>query len=500
MHCFLLPLFFVLHNYMQYYGLVPGPVATSMLGTIELIFMGAFVVVLLLSRNINKSLLIVTAAGIPALFYGVVKDFISGTLQLPLLAKYTVLLPAVLVMEIIIMVWVSRKKDFRKINFFLNLLLLVFIAMDGFLFFRSENDLFLQQNLLTKKDTLASPPAPVLANTPDVYYLLFDCYPGTDFLQHYLGYDNMGLDSALKEKGFHVLNHPSSNYNRTAFSMAATLNFNYLKGIHSYTRVTAQQYKQTVLTVQYASAPEYFQQCGYELYNLSIFDIAAHPSMLKESFLTLPGKNMLLYNTISERIRRDIGWNFTIGRFARSRPATDPNFVPPGVISTFLHKRDFNHTVADSLEKIAAQKTARPKFIYAHLYLPHPPFFYDKDGKSNDIHEITSPAGLVNKELFFSYLQYSNKVMLSLANHILKESSRPPVIIIQSDHGCRDFSGVPFIPALCFTNYSAFYFPDKNYSMLYDSMSNVNTFPIVFNKYFNTHIPLARDSSIFLGY
>jgi len=36
--------------------------------------------------------------------------------------------------------------------------------------------------------------------------------PGTDFLQQYLGYDNTGLDSALKEKGFHVLNHPSSNY------------------------------------------------------------------------------------------------------------------------------------------------------------------------------------------------------------------------------------------------------------------------------------------------
>ncbi len=104
-----------------------------------------------------------------------------------------------------------------------------------------------------------------------------------------------------------------------------------------------------------------------------------------------------------------------------------------------------------------------------------------------------------NKTRFLSYLRYTNRVMLQLVDTILQHSARPPVIVVQSDHGFRDFEGGP--PAtqrdLFFKNYSAFYFPDKAYSGLYDTMSNVNTFPVLLNTYFGTHIPLQRDSSVF---
>jgi hypothetical protein len=72
------------------------------------------------------------------------------------------------------------------------------------------------------------------------------------------------------------------------------------------------------------------------------------------------------------------------------------------------------------------------------------------------------------------------------------------LIILQSDHGFTDFEGGPSKPALFFKNYSAFYFPDKNYSSLYDTMSNINTFPVIFNKYFGMNIPLQKDTSVFV--
>jgi len=110
---------------------------------------------------------------------------------------------------------------------------------------------------------------------------------------------------------------------------------------------------------------------------------------------------------------------------------------------------------------------------------------------------VITADGKRNKALFLSYLQYTNKIMLAVIDKIQQGPGGPPVIVVQGDHGFRDFIGGPRQHDLYFKNYSAFYFPDGNYAGLYDSLSNINTFPLIFNKYFNTNIPLQKDSTIF---
>jgi hypothetical protein len=51
-----------------------------------------------------------------------------------------------------------------------------------------------------------------------------------------------------------------------------------------------------------------------------------------------------------------------------------------------------------------------------------------------------------------------------------------------------------------FPNLNAIYFPDKNYKDLYSEMSPVNTFRVIFNNYFGQHLPLLKDSSVFVAY
>jgi hypothetical protein len=499
-HSFLLPIFFILHNYKQYYGLVSGEVAIKTLFKILIIFLIFFLLLWALTRNINKTLQLLTLMGVVFLFYGVIKDFFQLTLHAYFISRYVVLLPLVLISTIILTRRIIKKKDYRKSNLFQNALLLIFIFIDGVMLLFSDNSFFLRRNLLTKNAYTKLDRLPNPSSRPDVYYLLFDSYPGTFFLRDYMDYDNSSFNTALKEEGFHVLEDPKSNYNRTAFSMAATLNFEYLRNIRSFSPISSRDYNHARLTIEESLVPKIFKHYNYAFYNLSVFDIDGTPSIRRENFLTMPEQNVLLYNTLIERLKNDLLWNLVTGKYAIGAVQKMAERKADELASELEEKKDFNNTIIDSILKIPLQKTGLPKFVYAHFYLPHPPFFYDENGKSNDLKYVVTDESLRNKSLFLSYLKYTNKIILEITGKIIQAGGNKALIVLQSDHGFRDFEGGPGKPELFFKNYSAFYFPDKNYSALYDTMSNINTFPVLFNKYFNTKIALQKDTSVFLSY
>ena len=65
------------------------------------------------------------------------------------------------------------------------------------------------------------------------------------------------------------------------------------------------------------------------------------------------------------------------------------------------------------------------------------------------------------------------------------------VIIIQGDHGifasyCKDKDNLYKI-------LNAYYFPDRDYSLLYQKITPVNSFRVIFNKYFNAEMKLLED-------
>jgi hypothetical protein len=356
----------------------------------------------------------------------------------------------------------------------------------------------LHKNLLVKNYSLKPLQLPPTHEMPNVYFLVFDSYPGTSFLREYMNYDNTPFDQKLQDKGFYIVKSPKSNYNRTAFSIASTLNFSYLENIKTNDYISPKRYAEANLTVKEAIVPQFFEHLNYSVYNLSVFDIGRSTPIHRETYLTMPQKNILLYNTLPQRLKNDLLWNLLAGKHAI--PFVQKIFAQNEVELKKEHeqKNVFNRKALDSLLKITSQKTRFPKFVYAHFYLPHPPFFYDENGKENDIKYVMTKSSLENRDLFLSYLKYTNKIIEELLDIINRTSSNKSVIIVQSDHGFRDFAGSERCPECFFKNYSAIYFPDKDYSTLYDSLSNINTFPILFNKYFNSKIPLQKDSCVFL--
>jgi hypothetical protein len=65
------------------------------------------------------------------------------------------------------------------------------------------------------------------------------------------------------------------------------------------------------------------------------------------------------------------------------------------------------------------------------------------------------------------------------------------------DHGYRNLPSVKR-PFNLLQNMSAVYIPGGNPIKMYDSISGVNEFRVLFNKLFNQNFPILKDSGIIL--
>jgi hypothetical protein len=89
--------------------------------------------------------------------------------------------------------------------------------------------------------------------------------------------------------------------------------------------------------------------------------------------------------------------------------------------------------------------------------------------------------------------------MIEIIDNLMEQSTQPPIIIIQGDHGAPinwEGYGYPKENKLAILN--AYYLPGVEVGdILYDSITPVNTFRLVFDLYFNGNLGLLEDESIF---
>ena len=264
----------------------------------------------------------------------------------------------------------------------------------------------------------------------------------------------------------------------------------YLTWLKETTGTLSSVYYKAASSVEISPVIQYMKTAGYDFYNLSIFDFEGHPSIQKNYFVSGESKSVILYNTLWESYKRDIRWNFYDA-------PTDDSVVSSEDRESLFNKRglSYNDVIIDSLIKLSAITDKRkPRLIYAHVYIPHFPYLYNADGIPYK-DSVYSATILHDKKRFSEYTGYGRKILVSLVEQLFQNNNQP-VIILQSDHGAALalYDGSP--KSYRFSNYSAFYFPDKDYTMLYHSISNINTFRVVLNKYLHQQFPLLPDSTI----
>jgi len=81
-------------------------------------------------------------------------------------------------------------------------------------------------------------------------------------------------------------------------------------------------------------------------------------------------------------------------------------------------------------------------------------------------------------------------------------SSNPPIIILQGDHGPA-FYTTSKIETTCLSErtsiLNAYYLPNLHINPLYEHITPVNSFRVIFNAYFSTHFELQDDLIFYNG-
>ncbi len=222
---------------------------------------------------------------------------------------------------------------------------------------------------------------------------------------------------------------------------------------------------------------------GYETVNCSIFDLQGNPSPIEESLLPLKTR-LITDQTLYSRVRRDMGW--MLFQYLRG-PLSD---------ELINSSRYNNEKLIAALKAASVAHATHPRFIYAHLNLPHPPYYYDRNGNPKKVKAEYAPTDEDDVPAYLDYVAYTNTVARDLISTIQKNEQGRAVILFMGDHGLRYHDRLGYNPVYFVQNKNAVYLPGKDYHLFYDSISGVNQLRVVLNTLFRQKIPLIKDSIV----
>ncbi len=475
---FLLAIFFCLHGYVENYELV---FVKSLF--ITFFYTLAFVLLLFIFCNVlfkqkQVAALASFCLGVYVLFFGAFFDFVKGIPSFSWLHAYKFFIPISLVLIVFLIFFVKRSENYRvKLFSFFNLLLIVFCTYDAVL---------ISLKLKAKGDAigLTKIEIPAKQNKPNIYLLLFDEYPGYKSLENDFNFKNDFFYDSLKVNGFQFL-PTSSNYNSTFFSVASLLNMQYVNNTYDSLIITAKEDFKRLVEIKNNKVTKTFKDIGYDINNLSIFDIGEIPSPYF-NFFVKTNTDLITNKILHKRVFKDIGLQML----------SNSDKYNSLLESYFLQNEVSNKNIEEEIQLISANNKNVPHFTYAHFLMPHFPYYFDSLGNKMNTKIVVDEKSLYNKIYFISYLKYVNTAILKMTNQIISKDSSAILIII-SDHGFRNNTDSN-LHASQFNNICAIRFPNTLKQDFSNIKSNVNLFPLLFNRLFNQKMPILPDSSIFL--
>ena len=262
----------------------------------------------------------------------------------------------------------------------------------------------------------------VSRTSPDVFFILLDGYGRQDQLKRVFGFDSSPFVDELKGQGFFVAERARSNYCQTSLSLASALNLDWIQGL--FPKGNADRLELNSL-VDRPKVVRDLRAIGYDTVAISTgfpgFDFSGFDLVIDQ-----PAEVTYFESTLLELT-----------------PISMPGQM---VDSQYDRRRLYLVEGFGALNKMAA-RTAKPRFVFAHILAPHPPFVFDAE-------EPVRPRGAFSYQDGSDYfdsgktaesyasgyvgqLRWLNVRVIETVRTLVNRPGPKPIVMILSDHGSK---------------------------------------------------------------
>jgi hypothetical protein len=323
---------------------------------------------------------------------------------------------------------------------------------------------------------------------PDVYHIVLDRYAGSTALEDVYDFDNEPFLTALEAQGFTVARHAHANYIKTPFSLASSLNMEYLDvgALKAVAEDGSDREPIHRVLGDHLVVPTSLKELGYSYINVANWWAPTATNVDADRIFKYEGQDE--FSTV-------------LAQTTILRAFTEPEAAPTDPWDWRVLRE---HTLygMDRLDEIP--ELPGPKYVFGHLLIPHDPYVFDADGSFMDREQVAAQG---QPESYRRHLSYANSRMLQLVDRILAGSGEDAIIVISADEGPfplryrQDESGFDWRDATDaeleekFGILFAMRVPgvDLTEHGFHDAISSVNTWRIVFNARFGTDLPMLPD-------
>ena len=459
-------------------GQMAAPLAISIITALLL-----WAILGLVFRNWRKSALITSVSLLLFFSYGHFYSALTGVTFVGIkLWQHRYLLGGCGVLFLIIFIWaVKTRRKLDKLTLILNavsavLVIISLINTVTYTVWRSST----RQRLQAAGEGIIPLSASGPGAYPDIYYIILDSYANAHTLRDIYNFDNDDFIQFLEGKGFYVASLSCSNYGFSAPSLASSLNYEYLDYLRGADGNTVGSSVALFYLIENNKVIKFLKSRGYTIIHFDSgwggternrhADIEIKCGYGNEFVMVLAQTTMLL------PFKRPLN---LIADDARKR-----------IIDTFARAADIS------------QEIPGPKFVFAHINCPHPPFIFGPEGEPLEM-DMLSMTKWEKKKAYSDQVRFVNSKTEELVTTLLSDPEKLPVILIQADHGPISVRGFKNPSDRFLTErmriLNAYFLPGAAGELLYPSISPVNTFRLIFNYYFDQDYPLLPDKSFYAG-
>lgn len=328
---------------------------------------------------------------------------------------------------------------------------------------------------------------------PDVYYVILDGYASAETLRQVYSYDNREFLEALRARGFYVADRSLSNYSQTPLSLASSTNMEYLNRAVEIPGRQTKHLQPLYRLIEESRVLRAFQRRGYR-------------TVTFQSGWTVTARN------------RNADWDVNCGGWSE--------FGRVLARTTILESLGFFGTIeVQTRNRVLCEfamlpqiqhRIPGPRYVFAHIVSPEPPLLFGRNGEPPPPTAESSSRQWRNRPGYVDQVIFINRSVLAVVDRILAEAQTPPVIVLQGDHGSAatgyqwmygdegppasgEEPGIDVFLRERMGILNAYHLPGGP-AGLYESISPVNSFRVILNRYLGERYRLLEDRSFFSRY